>query len=67
MSNSSTPLQQMLIQSRYLITFLVDEHGQEVDLQKQGIGLENAVDLRNRLKCFAVDWERPEMDAYDNL
>ena len=50
-----------------LITFLVDEHGQKVDLQKQGIGLENAVDLRDRLKCFADDWERPEMDAYDNL
>ncbi|NDY74113.1 hypothetical protein DO021_12770 [Desulfobacter hydrogenophilus] len=50
-----------------LITFLVDEHGQEVDLQKQGIGPENAMDLRNRLKCFADDWERPEMDAYDKL
>jgi len=50
-----------------LITFLVDENGQAVDLQKQGISLENAVDLRNRLKCFADDWERPEMDAYDNL
>ena len=50
-----------------LITFLVDDPGKEVDLQKQGIGPENALDLRNRLKCFADDWERPEMDAYDNL
>ena len=28
-----------------LITFLVDEHRQEVDLQTQGIDTENAVDL----------------------
>jgi len=54
-------------QAPVLITFLVDEHGQGVDLQKQGIGLENAADLRSRLKCFADDWERPEMDAYDTL
>ena len=54
-------------QAPVLITFLVDEHEQGVDLQKQGIGLENAADLRSRLKCFADDWERPEMDAYDKL
>lgn len=50
-----------------LVTFLVDEHDQSVNLQKQGIGIENAANLRKRLKCFAEDWERPEMDAYDNL
>jgi hypothetical protein len=50
-----------------LVIFLDHEHGQSLDLRKQGIGLENAADLRQRLKCFAEDWKRPEMDAYDNL
>ena len=50
-----------------LITFLIDDAGQEVDLQKHGIGPQEAADLRNRLKCFADDWELPEMAAYDNL
>jgi hypothetical protein len=36
-----------------------------VDLQKQGIPPEQAADLRRRLKTFAEDWQRPEMDAYD--
>lgn len=50
-----------------LVIFLDDEHGQSLDLRKQGIGLENAADLRHRLKCFAEDWKRPEMNAYDYL
>jgi hypothetical protein len=54
-------------QAQVLITFLDDKQSQALDLHKHGLDPESAADLRNRLKCFAEDWERPEMDAYDNL
>ena len=38
-----------------------------VDLPENGIGPEQAADLRSRLRTFREDWERPEMDAYDAL
>ena len=38
-----------------------------VNLQSRGIDREQAADLRVRLRRFAPDWERPEMDAYDAL
>mgnify|MGYP006295103721 CR=1 FL=1 len=38
-----------------MVTFLVDEHEQSVNLQKQVIGIENAANLRKRLKCFAEE------------
>ncbi len=36
-----------------------------VDLPSSGIGETQASDLRRRLRTFAEDWERPEMDVYD--
>jgi Arc/MetJ-type ribon-helix-helix transcriptional regulator len=36
-----------------------------VDLASRGINEDQAADLRQRLKPFAEDWDRPEMDAYD--
>jgi Arc/MetJ-type ribon-helix-helix transcriptional regulator len=36
-----------------------------VDLASRGINESQAADLRQRLKQFADDWDRPEMDAYD--
>jgi Arc/MetJ-type ribon-helix-helix transcriptional regulator len=36
-----------------------------VDLASRGINEGRAADLRQRLKPFAEDWDRPEMDAYD--
>ncbi len=36
-----------------------------VDLASRGINEGQAADLRQRLKPFAKDWDRPEMDAYD--
>jgi Arc/MetJ-type ribon-helix-helix transcriptional regulator len=36
-----------------------------VDLASRGINESQAADLRQRLKPFAEDWGRPEMDAYD--
>lgn len=50
---------------RVIVTFLTD--GTPVDLRSRGIGPEQAADLRGRLKSFAEDWDRPDMDAYDAL
>lgn len=36
-----------------------------VDLRKRGIGEAQAADLHARLKTFAEDWNRPEMNVYD--
>jgi Arc/MetJ-type ribon-helix-helix transcriptional regulator len=36
-----------------------------VDLASRGINESQAADLRQRLKPFADDWDRPEMDTYD--
>jgi hypothetical protein len=38
-----------------------------VDLRERGIDLPQAADLRRRLGSFAEDWDRPEMNAYDEL
>jgi hypothetical protein len=51
--------------SRVLVTFLDD--GPEVDLRQRGIDQAQAADLRHRLKAFREDWDRPEMDVYDEL
>ncbi len=37
-----------------------------VDLRELGISKEEAAELRFRLSTFAEDWERPEMDIYDD-
>ncbi|HEY2416039.1 MAG TPA: hypothetical protein VGI40_27605 [Pirellulaceae bacterium] len=36
-----------------------------VDLTARGVNEAQAANLRQRLKPFADDWNRPEMDAYD--
>jgi len=51
------------VNGRVIVTFLDDPEG--VDLSERGIGEQQAADLRHRLKTFAEDWDRPEMDAYD--
>ena len=38
-----------------------------VDLRDKGIDESQAADLRQRLSSFAEDWDRPEMNVYDNL
>jgi hypothetical protein len=38
-----------------------------VDLREHGIDEQQAADFRWRLQAFAADWERPEMDVYDNV
>jgi hypothetical protein len=49
-------------EGRVIVTFL-DNTG--VDLAALGIDETQAADLRHRLKTFAEDWDRPEMDVYD--
>lgn len=51
--------------SAVLVTFITGKNG--VDLRRRGVLRDRAADLRGRLKSFAMDWERPEMDAYDTL
>ena len=36
-----------------------------VDLRSRGMNESQAADLRQRLKPFAADWDRPDMDVYD--
>lgn len=37
------------------------------NLRERGISESQAADLRHRLTTFAEDWDRPEMNAYDEL
>jgi hypothetical protein len=50
--------------TRVIVTFLPSR---SVSLDERGIGVDQAADLRQRLKAFADDWDRPEMDVYDAL
>jgi hypothetical protein len=52
-------------EARVIVTFLTDHD--VIDLRARGIDEVQAAGLRARLRAFAVDWERPEMDAYDAL
>jgi hypothetical protein len=49
--------------ARVIVTFLTTDG--EVDLRERGIDDKQAADLRGRLRAFAEDWDRPEMDVYD--
>lgn len=49
-------------QARVLVTFLTSTG---VDLRARGISRRQAADLRARLRSMSEDWERPEMDIYD--
>ena len=50
-------------EARVIVTFL--SSGKVVDLAERGIDQRQAADLRQRLKTFAEDWDRPEMDVYE--
>ena len=52
-------------EARVLVTFLPER--KEIDLRARGIDEAHAGDLRARLRSFADDWDRPEMDVYDEL
>ena len=48
---------------RVLVTFLPRQG--TVDLNECGIDRAQAAELRTRLRTFAEDWDRPDMDVYD--
>ncbi len=50
--------------SRVIVTFVSSA---SVDLRQRGIDEIQAADLRRRLALFVDDWDRPEMNAYDEL
>jgi hypothetical protein len=52
-------------EGRVIVTFLADSDS--VNLAERGIDRDHAADLRRRLASFAEDWQRPEMDVYDDL
>lgn len=52
-------------ESRVIIIFLSADR--PVDLSARGVTPEQAADLRGRLESMAQEWQRPEMDAYDEL
>ena len=49
---------------RVIVTFL---DSRSIDLPERGMDEQQAADLRHRLKSFADDWNRPEMDVYDAI
>jgi hypothetical protein len=51
--------------TRVIVTWV--QPGSSVELRERGIDESQAADLRRRLASFAEDWDRPEMDAYDEL
>ena len=50
--------------SRVIVTFLPSK---EVDLRARGISEAEAADIRWRMGAIGEDWDRPEMDVYDEL
>jgi hypothetical protein len=50
-------------EARVTVTF--PARGAPVELPARGIDRKQAADLSARLSAFAEDWERPEMDVYD--
>lgn len=51
--------------SRVIVTWV--QSSRLVDLRERGIDEVEAADLRRRLAPFADDWDRPEMNVYDEL
>lgn len=50
------------VEGKVIVTFL---NPNSVDLADKGIDDRQAADLRQRLRAFTEDWDRPEMDVYD--
>ena len=51
--------------SRVIVTLIPAV--EPVDLRARGIGESQAADLHRRLAGIVEDWDRPEMDVYDEL
>ena len=51
--------------SRVIVTWV--RAAGSIDLRERGIDESQATDLRRRLTTFGEDWDRPEINAYDDL
>ncbi len=52
-------------EARVVVTFLPPEG--VIDLRARGIDEAKAAELRSRWGAAAEDWDRPEMDVYNDL
>ncbi|MBC7814719.1 MAG: hypothetical protein H7175_26415 [Burkholderiales bacterium] len=50
-------------ETRVIVTFLAPKG---IDLRALGVDKAQAAEIRDSLSSFAEDWNRPEMDAYDD-
>jgi hypothetical protein len=50
--------------AKVLVTFVENK---EINLLERGINEQQAADLRGRLSAIAEDWNRSEMDVYDDI
>jgi hypothetical protein len=50
-------------EGRVIVTFLPNDG--PIDLRARGIDEAQAAEMRSRFQSIADDWERPEMDVYD--
>ena len=54
-----------LKEARVIVTFLPREG--PIDLRARGIDEAEAARMRAQFETIAEDWERPEMDVYDDM
>ena len=57
-------------ETRVIVTFMVEGIGETpgvVNLRERGISPAEASSQRAALASFAEDWERPDMEVYDQL
>jgi hypothetical protein len=52
-------------EGRVIVTFLPPDG--PVDLRKLDISAEEAAEMRWRLQSFEEDWNRPDMDVYNDM
>ena len=52
-------------EARVVVTFLTTDG--IIDLPSRGISVAEAAELRSRWGAAAGDWDRPEMDVYNDL
>lgn len=50
-------------ETKVIVTFLAEP---SFSLAERGIGEAQAAELRARLQTFSEDWDRPEMEIYNN-
>jgi predicted DNA-binding antitoxin AbrB/MazE fold protein len=54
-----------LEEGEIIVTFLNSEGSTMMDLGARGISMDDALELKNRLKTFEDDWNAEGMELYD--